>query len=518
MLDTVTYADPISDPADPVSGDDGTTLPSSPTPSPSSPISLSPPAPTDFIVTFGSQAVLGTTYDIVSAPSAPLILTGIGNVVYGPAASFAVSVQGGDGLSTVVLANGNDHVALQGGFNTIVLGNGNDVVNAGDATGTAVFQNGVVHVTYENLLSATLAAPVNVAGIENGNNIGAFNSGTGNIGAFNGWGNADPSDGNDNIGVFNGNANGGVQNGDNNIGAFNGNFNGLGNSSRSDGSNNGNGNIGVLDGNYNGDLNSGTNSGNGNGNGNAGIDSGNLNGDGPTSVALTGVANPTTQFVGGFDTIVVGDGNDTITAMAGISTIVAGKGNDQISIGGSYNTVVAGNGVDSVVGTNVDHSSITLGNGGDTVTLTGAGYNTVTTGSGNDVITLSGVGNWVDAGAAVTFNTIYGGAGKDTFVLAAPGSGFDKIYNFTTSNGDQLDLQNVLTALHWDGNSNDLGHYLVTQTGNGYTLLEAFSSTPIAAPTGPGIVPPNALLTVVAELVGVYYSLSTLQAQHSLLL
>ncbi len=512
MAETVSYADPIFDQAGPVSSSDKTTLPLSPIPP-------TPPPPSDFIVTFGPQAVFGIVSDVGSA-SASLNLTGIGNVVYGAAASLAaVSVHGGDGLSTVVLANGNDQVALQGGFNTIVLGNGNDVVNAGDATGTAVFQNGVVHVTYQNHLSATFAAPFNVSGIDSGNahNIGVFNSGTGNIGSFNGWGNADSSDGNNNIGVFDGNANGGVTNGNNNIGAFNGNFNGLGNASPSDGANNGNGNIGVLEGNYNGDLNSGSNTGNDNGNGNVGIVSGNLNGDGATSVALTSGANPSAQFVGGFDTIVVGNGNDTITAMAGISTIVAGNGKDQISIGGSYNTVVAGNGVDCVVGTNVDHSSITLGNGNSTVTLTGAGYNTVTTGSGNDVITLSGVGNWVNAGAAVTFNSIYGGAGQDTFVLAAAGSGFDKIYNFATCNGDQLDLQNVLAAQHWDGNSADLGHYLTTQIGIGYTLLETISST-AAFPGPPGTVPPNAVVTVVAELVGVSYSLSALEAQHSLLL
>ena len=113
-----------------------------------------------------------------------------------------------------------------------MLGNGNDVVNAGNGTGTAVFQNGMVHVTYQNHFSATFAAPLNVSGIDSGNahNIGVFNSGTGNIGAFNGWGNANSSDGNNNIGVFDGNANGGVTNGNNNIGAFNGNFNGLGNS------------------------------------------------------------------------------------------------------------------------------------------------------------------------------------------------------------------------------------------------------------------------------------------------
>jgi hypothetical protein len=231
-------------------------------------------------------------------------------------------------------------------------------------------------------------------------------------------------------------------------------------------------------------------------------------------VALQGTANSTTQLVGGFDTIVVGDGNDTITAMAGISTIVAGNGKDQISIGGYLNTVVAGNGADHVVGTNVDHSSIMLGDGGNTVTLTGAGYNAVTTGSGNDLITLSGVGNWVNAGAAATFNTIYGGAGQDTFVLAAPGSGFDKIFYFTARNGDQLDLRDVLAAVHWDGKLADLGLLITTKTVENYTLLE----TTAAAAIQEGIPPSKAAPVVIAELVGVNYSLSMLEAHHSLLL
>jgi len=485
---------------------------------PTSPPSA-PPQPAYFNVTFGPQTIFGVV-KLIGGASASLNLTGIGNVVYGDSASLApVSVRGGNGLSTVVLGNGNDRVSLGGAFNTIVLGDGNDVVNAGDATGTAAFQDGKVHVTYQNYMSATFAAPLDVAGITSGNcnnNIGAFNSGTGNIGAFNGWGNADPSDGNHNIGVFNGNANGGTANGNDNIGAFNGNFNGLGNASPSDGVNNGNGNIGVLDGNYNGNLNSGSNAGNGNGNGNVGIDAGNLNGNGAASVALSGVANHcTTQLTGGFDTIVVGNGNDTITAMMGISTIVAGNGKDLISIGGSFNTVVAGDGADRVFGTNVDHSSITLGNGGNTVTLTGAGYNAVKTGSGNDIISLSGNGNWVDAGAAVTFNTIYGGANQDIFVLAAPGSGFDKIFSFSINSGDQLDLHNVLNALHWDGNLRDLGQVITTKFVNGDTLLETTSAVPIHG----GIFPYNGTaVTVIADLVGVNYSLAMLESQHSFLL
>ena len=462
----------------------------------------------DFVVTFNPEAIFGIVSNIGSA-NAFLNLSGIGNVVVGDtAAAAAVSIHGGSGLSTVVLGNGDDHVALQGAFNTIVLGDGNDVVNAGVATGSVVFHGGEVHITYQNYLSATFAAPLDLKGFHSilGNplDIGIFNSGTGNIGAFNGWGNSDPSDGNNNIGVFNGNANGGTANGNNNIGAFNGNFNGLGNTSPSDGNNNGNGNIGVLNGNYNGNLNFGHDSGNNNGNDNVGVDNGNLNGNGAVAVALHGGMNSTAHLVGGFDTIVVGNGSDSITALAGISTIVAGDGNDQILIGGSYNTVVAGNGVDCVVGVNVDHTSITLGNGGCTVNLTGEGGNAVKTGSGNDVISLSGVGNWVDAGAADTFNTIFGGAGKDTFVLAPSGSGLDKIYGFNLSNGDQLDLRNVLSDTHWDGKLCDVSHFLTTEIVSGGTLLECAT-----VPGGP--------TTEIAELMGTHYSLAMLEAHHCLL-
>jgi hypothetical protein len=455
----------------------------------------------EFVVTFNPEATFGIV-DNIGSTSTSLGLSGIGNVIIGDTTAAAdVSLHGGNGLTTVVLGNGNDHVTLQGAFNTIVLGDGNDVVNAGAGTASAVFHDGEVHITYQNYFSATFASPLDVTGLHSNSanhlDIGYFNSGTGNIGAFNGLGNSNASDGNNNIGVFNGDANGGTANGNDNIGAFNGNFNGLGNASPSDGNNNGNGNIGVLNGNYNGNLNAGHDSGNDNGNGNAGIDSGNLNGNGVATVALHGDTQPTGHLNGGFDTVVVGNGSDTITALAGISTVFAGNGNDQILIAGSYNTVVAGNGADHVVGLNVDHTTIALGNGGCTVSLTGAGCNSVTTGSGNDVISLSGFGNWVDAGAADTFNTIFGGAGKDTFVLASAGSGFDKIYNFDLTNGDQLDLHNELSG---PGN---LSHLLTTEIVGGNTLLQYTSA--------------SGATTTVAELMDTHYSLAMLEAHHSLL-
>ncbi len=465
------------------------------------------PEDIDFVITFAPGAVFGVAIDIGVAGGS-LSLSGAGNVVVGDPGGGAVSIHGGSGMSTVVLGNGDDHVALQGAFNTVVLGDGNDVVNVGTATGSAEFHDGEVHVAYQNYFSATFAAPFGIDGLHwaagSHSNIGFFNSGTGNIGAFNGLGNCDASDGNNNIGVFNGDANGGKDNGNGNIGAFNGNFNGLGNASSSDGNDNGNGNVGVLNGNYNGDFNVGYDSGNGNGNGNVGFDNGNLNGNGVAAVALPGCAGSSGHFVGGFDTVVVGNGSDSITAMAGISTIVAGNGNDGFLIGGSYDTIVAGNGKDCVTGVNVDHASIVLGNGGSTVSLTGDGFNFVKTGSGDDVIHFSGFGNWVDAGGAVTFNTIFGGSGEDTFVLAPSGSGIDKIYDFTLSNSDQLDLRNVLAGTHWDGKVNDIDHFLTTQTVAGGTLLECATTS-----GGP--------VTEVAELMNVHCSLAALESNHSLI-
>src|SRR6201987_1353676 len=457
-----------------------------------------------FDITFNPEATFGIV-DNVGGASASLDLSGIGNVIVCDTTSAAaVSIHGGDGLSTIVLGNGDDHVSLQGAFNTIVLGDGNDVVNAGAATGSVVIHDGEVHVTYQNYLSATFAAPLGVEWLHSTSgthrDIGFFNSGTGNIGAFNGLDNSNASDGKNNIGVFNGDANGGRENGNDNIGAFNGNFNGLGNASPSDGNDNGNGNIGVLNGNYNGNLNAGYDSGNGNGNGNVGADNGNLNGNGAATVALHGGTHSNLHLVGGFDTVVVGNGSDSITALAGVSTVVAGNGNDQILIGGSYNTVVAGNGADLVVGVNVDHTSIAPGTGGCTVCLTGNGFNTVTTGSGNDVVSLSGTGNWVDAGAATTFNTIFGGAGKDTFVLEL--SGMDKIFNFNLFNGDKVDLQNVLSGTHWDGHAGDLNHFLTTEIVGANTLLECTTA--------------SGCITTVAELMDTRDTLAALEAHHSL--
>ncbi len=107
----------------------------------------------------------------------------------------------------------------------------------------------------------------------------------------------------------------------------------------------------------------------------------------------------------------------------------------------------------------------------------------------------------MDAGAATTFNTIFGGAGLDTFVLAK--SGMDKIFNFSLSNGDHVDLKNVLSDMHWDGQACDLGHVLNTQIAGANTLLECTTASGSTTP--------------IAELMDTHCTLTMLEASHSLL-
>ena len=350
-------------------------------------------------------------------------------------------------------------------------------------------------VNYGRLFSATFSAPQSFSNwrASSSGDIGSFNGGAGNIGAFNGLWNASATSGNNNIGVFNGLGNGGVYDGNGNVGAFNGNLNGLADSSPSDGGGNGDGNVGAFDGNFNGNFVQGTSSGNNNGLDNIGFLSGNWNGNGQAPAATpVNLLNPALQLTGGFDTAVLGNGDNTVVASAGLSTLVAGNGDNHFTIGGNYDTVDAGDGSNTVTGVGVNFAVVTLGNGSDTVNLTGSN-NTVKTGAGNDVINVTGSGDLIDAGTATTFNLIHASQGGDTFMLD-PGAGYDKIFGFTLSNHDTLNLSEFATAGGWDGKLWDLSQYFVTIYSGGDTFLDAKLS--------------NGGLDVVADLVGVHASLA----------
>ena len=399
---------------------------------------------------------------VASGGGAPIDLSGLANVVVGSAGS----VFGGDGLSTVVLGSGQNTISLGGAFNTVVLGSGGDSVNTvevGGGTGSVAFGANTLQVSYGDAFSATLAAAqwpgfaqpkLNGAANPDGWNIGEFNWGSGNIGAFNGLANASASSGNGNIGVFNGDVNGGANDGNYNIGGFNGGLNGLGNANLTNGNDNGNGNVGLLNGDNNGNLVSGVLSGNDNGNGDIGVDNGNSNGNGVGPIFVPSSAK--VALSGGFDTVVVGSGVNHIDAAAGVSTLVAGNGVNVISIGGEFNTVVTGSGVSTILVSELKDSVIALGDGSNTIDL--------------------GLGS-----------------GQDTIVL--PSQGYDAISNFSVGAGDRLDLGFLMSGTGWNGDGSTLGQWLSVEFVDGNTVLKLTEG-------GQGL--------SVAELVGLDVPLSTL--------
>ena len=115
----------------------------------------------------------------------------------------------------------------------------------------------------------------------------------------------------------------------------------------------------------------------------------------------------------GADTITGGTGDDAIVGMAGNDTLHGGDGADQLRGGDGNDTL--------------------YGDAGNDVLWGNAGTDTLDGGSGND--TLSG-GDGSD--------TLTGGSGADTFVFKHGETGSDTITDFSTSDGDKIDIHDLL--------------------------------------------------------------------------
>jgi Ca2+-binding RTX toxin-like protein len=154
-----------------------------------------------------------------------------------------------------------------------------------------------------------------------------------------------------------------------------------------------------------------------------------------------------------------GDGNDTLLGEGGNDQLSGGAGNDTLDGGGGFNSLKGGSGVDTAdyttaqgfVEVNLANGSAVTDDRADSLTeievvrgsffadeITGNAFgNTLSGQSGNDEI---------DGGQAN--DVLTGGTGADTFVFTAvrtkfgPGtdSGFDRITDFSRSQGDRIDL------------------------------------------------------------------------------
>jgi len=164
-----------------------------------------------------------------------------------------------------------------------------------------------------------------------------------------------------------------------------------------------------------------------------------------------------------------GDGNDTLTGGNDDDVLEGGAGDDKFYGQGGTDTITYANAAGGIV-LNIASGASNDGDGGvDTIYFTqienaiGSAYadditgttgvNVINGGAGNDTI-RGNSGNdtlYGDAGSDVLYgdagiDTLYGGDGADTFMFlsATYGSGDDVIMDFSTGQGDAINLADVL--------------------------------------------------------------------------
>ncbi|MDR6929125.1 retention module-containing protein [Pseudomonas sp. BE134] len=133
----------------------------------------------------------------------------------------------------------------------------------------------------------------------------------------------------------------------------------------------------------------------------------------------------------GIDNLLGGAGNDIIFGQGGNDNLYGGSGND-ILLGGTGNDLLEG------------------GVGNDTL-IGGAGTDTLNGGTGND--------------------TLIGGLGGDTFVWKAGDTGTDVIKDFNASQGDRIDLRDLLQ----NESGSTIDNFLKISTVDGVSSLQVSS-------------------------------------------
>lgn len=218
-----------------------------------------------------------------------------------------------------------------------------------------------------------------------------------------------------------------------------------------------------------------------------------------------------------------GDGDDLITGLGGADTMNGGAGNDTFISGNTSDVMDGGDGVDTLnyvadyavtvnlasgttTGSSGNHTHSNIENVKGSIyndTITGSsGSNTLRGHSGNDTL-YGGDGDDTLYGEAGT-DTLNGGAGVDTFVFesASAFSNVDTISDFTTGDGDAINLVDVLSL--YDPINDAITDFVQMNTSGSDTLLSVdrdgtgttYGFTQIATITGvTGLTDEAALVT-----------------------
>ena len=154
-------------------------------------------------------------------------------------------------------------------------------------------------------------------------------------------------------------------------------------------------------------------------------------------VAVTFAGNDVLAGSGGDDTLVGMDGNDVVNGNGGNDDLNGNQGDDLVTGGSGADYVRGGQGNDVARG-GADGDWHVNGSLGDDLVYGDLGDDTCFGGQGNDQV-FGGDGNdWIsgDLGS----DTLSGGSGADRFVFRS-GAGADRIADFSSAEGDRLELE-----------------------------------------------------------------------------
>jgi Ca2+-binding RTX toxin-like protein len=177
-------------------------------------------------------------------------------------------------------------------------------------------------------------------------------------------------------------------------------------------------------------------------------------GAGAQNTAWGGAGNDTIAGDDTSDLLGGGAGSDLIRAYGGNDVIYGGGGsgaNDDAIYGGAgYDTIFGGSGADRLYGE--DDSDVIYGGDGNDIVDGGTGADGLWGGAGNDTLT--------------------GGSGADTFGFSN-GSGADLIADFSSADGDRLDLGGQTYQLDTDGQ----GNLELVLSGGGTVSLDGYQES-----------------------------------------
>ncbi|UTA49221.1 Ig-like domain-containing protein [Simiduia sp. 21SJ11W-1] len=157
----------------------------------------------------------------------------------------------------------------------------------------------------------------------------------------------------------------------------------------------------------------------------------------------------------GADILIGGEGDDRLFGGADDDKLYGGTGNDQL-YGGSGNDLLLGEAGDDLLN----------GGTGDDTLFGGEDQDTLQGGEGNDVL-FGGRGD----------DTLTGGNGADTFAWARGNIGTDTVTDFTASEGDVLDLSDLLVGEENGSIEEFLQFNFDEASGNTYINVDADGGT-----------------------------------------